>query len=287
MSHRSEADLEKISVVILTYNSEATVRATLESAKEISTDLHVVDSYSTDATLDILGEYPDVRVAQREFKNYADQRNWAISELPLEHEWQLHLDADERLSAELVRELRTLDLDDPAGPDGYHIPRLVRFLGQDIRHGGMYPIYHMRLFRTGKGRCERRRYDQHFIVSGRARRLEAPMVDDIRTTLSEWTERHNRWSDAEVSELLSPSPEDLTPDLLGTPQQRRRWLRGLYNRTPLFLRALALFIYRYLIRGGFRDGKAGLIFFVLQTFWYRFLIDAKLYEAAHATHGRG
>jgi glycosyltransferase involved in cell wall biosynthesis len=278
MRANSRSGPMSISVVILTFNAEATLGATLASAGQISDDIHVVDSGSTDGTLAI-AEAHGVRTVHHHFEHYGKQRNWAIDNLPLKHEWQLHLDADERLSPELSARLNALRGSFPDDIDGYFLPRLMHFLGQPIRHGGMYPIWHMRLFRRGKGRCEDRRYDQHFTVDGPTAKIDAPMIDDIRMSLSDWTGRHNRWSDAEVAELLSPSTEGIIAGRLGgNPVERKRALRGGYNRAPLFLRAFALFFYRYVLRLGFLDGRAGLIFFVLQTFWFRFLVDSKIYE---------
>ena len=193
---------------------------------------------------------------------------------------QLHLDADERISEELAAELRALFAGDgpPAAVAGYYVPRLVHFHGQPIRHGGMWPIHHMRLFRSGRGRCEARRYDQHFFVDGPTGRLTRPMIDDIRLPLGEWTARHNRWADAEVEELLAPSRGGVIQPGAGDPVAEKRRLRSRYDRAPLFWRALGLFIYRYVLKRGFLDGRWGLIFFVLQTFWFRFLVDAKLHE---------
>jgi hypothetical protein len=148
----------------------------------------------------------------------------------------------------------------------------------------MYPIYHLRLFRRGRGRCEMRKYDQHFIADGPTDRLTWPMIDDIRLPLSEWTARHNRWADAEVDELLEPS-DGVVRGGAGDPVAEKRAQRDLYYRQPMFLRALLLFLYRYIWKRGFLDGKEGLIFYVLQTFWFRFLIDAKLYERRKATTG--
>lgn len=266
-----------VSVVILTFNAEATIGATLASVTGLSDDVHVVDSGSTDRTLEIVRAAGAI-ISAHPFENYGAQRNWAIDSLPLKHGWQLHLDADERVTDELAAELRALFA---AGPpdaiDGYYIPRLVHFHGQPLRHGGMYPIYHMRLFRSAKGCCETRKYDQHFYVTGASAKLNAPMIDDIRLSLTEWTARHNRWADAEVDEILSPSA-----DVIGaagdTPVAAKRAQRGWYNRAPLFLRAFLLFFYRYVLRLGFLDGRWGLVFYVLQTFWFRFLIDAKLVE---------
>lgn len=270
-----------LSVIVLTFNAEATIGATLASARRVSDDVHVVDSFSTDRTLEI-ARAAGAAIVQHEFKDYSAQRNWAIDTLPLRHEWELHLDADEQVSDELVAELMAL-MASGAPPDivGYHIPRLVQFHGRALRHGGMYPIYHLRLFRHGRGRCEDRKYDQHFFVDGRTARLSAPMIDDIRQPLTEWTARHNRWADAEVEELLNPGAGAIRGGT-GDPIAEKRAQRAWYYRQPLFLRAFLLFLYRYVLKLGFLDGREGMIFYVLQTFWFRFLVDAKLYERRKA-----
>jgi glycosyltransferase involved in cell wall biosynthesis len=269
----------RLSVVVLTFNSELTIGKTLACAQQVSDDIHVVDSYSTDNTLRIAESY-GARVVQHPFVHYGDQRNWAIDNLPFKHNWQLHLDADEFLSPALIAEIEKLKGVSCDHADGFYIPRLTRFLGRDIRHGGHYPTWHLRLFRNGAGRCESRKYDQHFILNGRAGRIHAPMIDDNRMSLREWTERHNRWSDAEVQEILHPTTEGVIQGKLrgGTPMQMKRALRKLFLRVPLFVRSFGFFFYRYIVRLGFLDGRPGLIYNVLQTFWYRFLIDAKLYE---------
>jgi glycosyltransferase involved in cell wall biosynthesis len=270
-----------ISVIVLTFNSEATIGATLESARRVSDDIHMVDSYSTDRTLEI-ARLAGVQIVQHPFENYGAQRNWAIETLPLKHDWQLHLDADERLSDELAALLPGLTR---AGQSdsvvGYYIPRLVHFHHRPLRHGGMYPIYHLRLFRRGRGRCETRKYDQHFQVDGPTANLDAPMIDDIRLPLGEWTARHNRWADMEVEEILNPDSAAIQAGA-GNPVAEKRSQRGFYYRQPLVLRAFLLFLYRYVWKRGFLDGTEGLIFYVLQTFWFRFLVDAKLYERRKA-----
>jgi glycosyltransferase involved in cell wall biosynthesis len=270
---------EGLSVVILTFNSEATIIETIEAARKVSNDIHAVDSFSTDATVSILHER-GVTVIQRPFENYGGQRNWAINNLPLRHAWQLHLDSDERLSDELVREINSLQFDATSAVSGYFIPRLVHFMGKPIRHGAMYPIWHLRLFLGSEGRCEDRLYDQHFYVGGATAKLSGAMIDDIRMPLSEWVIRHNRWSDAQVRAFCAEASTrgEIGPKMFGTPIQRKRRLRSLYNKSPLFVRAFLLFFYRYVIRFGFLDGTPGLVFFVLQTFWFHFLVDAKLYE---------
>jgi glycosyltransferase involved in cell wall biosynthesis len=268
----------KPSVIVLAFNSVDTLGTTLEQAREISDDLHVVDSFSKDDTVELSRRH-GAQVVQHAFENYGAQRNWAIDNLALRYPWQLHLDADERLTPELIASLRALPEDPPQS--GFLIARLVQFLGREMRHGGMSPTWHLRLFRNGAGRCEERKYDQHFYLSqGSTGELYGYMIDEIRMSLSEWTARHNRWADAEVTEQTVAQGEGarVRPRILGNPMERKRFLRGLYNDAPLFVRPFALFFYRYFLRLGFLDGPEGFIFWTLQTFWFRFLIDAKLFE---------
>ena len=270
----------KPSVIILAYNSVVTLGATLAQAQQVSDDLHVVDSFSTDDTVALSREH-GARVVQHAFEHYGAQRNWAIDHLVLQYPWQLHLDADERLTAELIAALRALP-EDPA-ECGFFIRRRVQFLGREMRHGGMSPTWHLRLFRNGYGRCEERKYDQHFYLSqGSIGQLEGCMIDEIRMSLSEWTARHNRWSDAEVWEKTIQTTAidvmQVQPRFWGNVVERKRYFRRLYDDAPLFVRPYALFFYRYVLRLGFLDGREGFIFWTLQTFWFRFLIDAKLFE---------
>jgi glycosyltransferase involved in cell wall biosynthesis len=267
----------KPSIVILTFNSELSIAETLQSVAAISDDIHIVDSFSSDSTLEIAESF-HAKIVQHPFESYGAQRNWSIDSLSFEHDWQLHLDADERLTPELRQEILLLGEEDDI--TGYYLPRRMHFLGRPIRHGGFCPTWHMRLFRSGMGRCEMRKYDQHFyVISGTTRQLNGYMIDDLRMPLGEWTARHNRWAEAEVEELTSSAePKTIRGKIAGNPVERKRFLRGIYNGLPLFVRPFGLFFYRYILRLGFLDGAAGFIFYVLQTFWFRFLIDAKLYE---------
>ena len=268
-------------VILLTYNSEVTLAATLDSARQVADEIFVVDSFSGDGTPE-LARSLGATVVQHAFEHYGAQRNWAIDHLPISRPWQLHLDADEWMDSRLVAAIQAL----PENPEhaGYFIARYVRFLGRVMRHGAMSPTWHMRLFRTGLGRCENRQYDQHFLLGrGTSGKLPGEMIDDNRMSLTEWTARHNRWADSEVAELDAEVTQDrVKPDARGNPAQRKRFLRGHYYRAPLFFRAFALFTYRYFFRLGFLDGTEGAIYWVLQSFWFRFLVDAKIWEKRHA-----
>lgn len=267
-----------ISVIILSFNGEDTLPATLAAARRVSGDLHVVDSYSGDRSQEIARQY-GAQVVEHPFETYGVQRKWASDHLPLKHDWELHLDQDDLMTDELVDELNRLKHQFSDDVTGYYIGRVIYFLGRPIRHGGMYPSWQMRLFRKGTGQCDKRRYDSHFYVTGPTRHLKGEMIDDVRMTLTEWTARHNKWADAEAEEIESPTPEGvIASKMAGDVVQRKRALRGYYEAWPLLIRPFVLFFYRYVLRLGFLDGKTGFVFYVLQTFWWRFLVDAKIFE---------
>jgi glycosyltransferase involved in cell wall biosynthesis len=251
--------------VILTLNEETNLPACFESLAGLRCTRFVVDSGSTDQTV-----HP--------FENYAQQRNWALDNLPFDTPWILNLDADERLTPQLVGEINAILEENAPEVAGYLLRKRTVFMGRWIRHGGHYPTYHLRLFRRGSGRCEARLYDQHFIVGGAVKKLSHDYIDVVSSTLVTWTLRHGRWAEMEAAELSGPrkAHNQVEPAVLGNPIQRRRWWRNVYGRSPLFVRAFAYWFYRYFVRLGFLDGKEGLIFHFLQGLWFRFLVDAMI-----------
>lgn len=275
----------KLSVIILTLNEELNLPECLASISELAADIFVVDSGSKDATVD-LARSSGCRVYEHPFENYAAQRNWALDNLPIETEWILCLDADERLMPELVNEIATVLSRGDNEYAGFLINKRSFFLGKWLRYGGQYPSYHLRLFRKGLGRCEDRLYDQHFVVNGKLGKLNSDYVDIVASSLTEWTARHNRWATMEALEIhKQPNQLDqnkagtVKPRLFGNPIERKRYLRiKIYQKFPLFVRPFLFWSYGYIFRLGFLDGTAGLIFHTLQRFWFRFLVDAKLQE---------
>lgn len=273
------AQVVPLSVVILSFNEEANLPACLDSLEGLHSTVFVVDSFSTDKTPEI-AQSRGVSFHQHIFENYALQRNWSQRNLPIETPWVLHLDADERLTPELVSEINALMECPPTKTEGFLFRKRTIFMGRWIRHGGHYPSYHLRLFRIGSGRCEDRLYDQHFLVDGRVEKLKNDYLDIVASNLSAWTLRHARWAQMEAREMLATGGDgrQVDPKLMGNPIQRRRWFRSAFGRSPLFVRAFVYGFYRYFFRLGFLDGKEGLIFHVLQGFWFRFLVDAVIYE---------
>jgi glycosyltransferase involved in cell wall biosynthesis len=269
----------RLSVIVLAYNEEANLPDCLASLRGLDCRVLVVDSYSTDKTPEIARACGAV-FTQHPFENYSAQRNWAQSNLPFDTPWILHLDADERLTPELVSEINTVLKRAPTGTAGFLLRKRTIFMGRWIRHGGHYPSYHLRLFRAGLGRCEDRLYDQHFLVKGSVERLKHDYLDVVASSFSSWSLRHVRWAAMESSEMLGIGDQagQVAADLRGNPIQRRRWWRNSYTRWPLFARVFFYWFYRYFVRFGILDGKEGLIFHFLQGFWFRFLVDAMVWE---------
>lgn len=268
-----------LTVIVLTLDEEDNIPDCLDSVMPLGCPLFVVDSGSTDATVEI-AKVKGATVVQHPFENYGAQRNWSQKNLPITTEWVLHLDADERLTSELRREIISVLSGLSDDIDGYLLRRRTVFLGKWIKHGGHYPSYHARLYRKQSGRCEDRLYDQHYIVDGKVQKLRGDMIDTT-PDLADWTVRHARWAKAEAKELLLTGEREgrLQGRFFGSPIERRRWLRqSLYNRFPLFVRPLLYFLFRYFIRLGFVDGRQGLVFHFLQGFWYRFQVDAYILE---------
>jgi len=154
-------------------------------------------------------------------------------------------------------------------------------MGRWMRHGSIYPLRMLRLFRYGKGRCEQRWMDEHIVVDGKVEHIDADIVDDNLNSLSWWIDKHNQYATREVIDIVLEGgvQERETTLHMSTQARIKRWMKeSVYNHLPIGVRPGLYFFYRYFIRLGFLDGRQGLIFHVLQGFWYRFLVDAKLLE---------
>ena len=271
-----------LTVVILTFNEEANIGNCLDSLAGVKAPVFVVDSFSTDRTLDILEER-GIRYVQHAFKNYAAQRNWAQENVPFGGEWVLHLDAGETLTPGMVNWINESFDPKVPGVDGYMFARRAIFLGRWIKYGGYHPIYHLRLYRKHLGHCENKVYDQHFVVDGVTELAGkgADLEDGVMSSLRDFTVSHARWAVFEAVESILAEKEtgEVQARLLGNPIERKRWLKSrVFQRSPLFLRSFLYLFHRYVIKLGFLDGKEGLIFHFLQGFWFRFLVDSTIFE---------
>src|SRR5215831_9191051 len=278
-----------LSLVILTYNEELNLPACIESIQELPCEIVVVDSGSTDRTVKIAQDM-GCQVVYHAFETQAQQLNWALDHLTFKGDWVLRMDADERLTPELAQELVTRLPTLPPEITGLYIKRRTYFMGRWIRYGGYYPTWILRVWRTGKARCEGQYLNEHMILlEGTAAQLNHDLIDWNLKGLGFWVEKHNHYATRfarELTALQDGSSAHITSikaTPFGTQEQRKRWLKQqVYARLPLFFRSFVYFVYRYVFLGGFLDGKEGLMFHFLQGFWYHFLVDAKVYE--HAKH---
>lgn len=280
--------MQEISVIILTYNEEQHIQRCLENAFQLAQEVFVVDSFSYDKTLEIAENLGAFCVKNKWPGNQAAQFNWALENLPIKTDWILRLDADEYLLPELIEEIREKLLAIPDDVSGVVFKRRHIFLNKWIKRG-TYPAKLLRLFRYKKAVCEQRWMDEHIeLIEGKSVEFEHDFVDHNLNNLSWWSQKHVAYAVREAIELI-----DLELDLLGNSKNKdysklsgqaaaKRQNKLKYARQPLFWRSFAYFIYRYFFKGGFLDGKEGFLWHFLQGWWYRTLVDAKLFEIKKA-----
>jgi glycosyltransferase involved in cell wall biosynthesis len=264
-----------ISVIILTYNEELHIARCIDNVRHISDEIYIVDCFSTDNTCRIAEEH-GAKVVQHEYINQAQQFQWALDNLDLNGEWTLRLDADEYLTDELIEEIKTTlpNLDETVG--GCYLPRNVIFLERRLKYGQLHPPAILRLWRTGGAYMEQRWMDEQCVLKrGEAVTLKHRFVDHNLNGLTWWTQKHNNYSNRELAVVVGRQ-YGLTSDSDDLKERNNK--KSKYYSLPPFLRCGLYFLARYVVLGGFLDGKPGLIWATLQAYWYRFLIDAKIYE---------
>lgn len=275
-----------ISVIIMTYNEEKHIARCIRSIVDEVDEIFLIDSYSSDRTVEI-AQSLGAKIYQNEWVNYASQFNWALDNCPIESTWVWRMDADEYLeksSKKIKESINSLN----SNVNGIQVNRPVVFQGRRLRFGAMNPLLHLKIFRYGYARCEVKWMDEHLeITSGEKVYLDYNQVDHNLNSISWWTNKHNIYSNREVVDAFNAKYGFITIEenhvlvkkkFRGDSAQRIRWFKSKYSNLPLFIRPFFLFIYRYIFRLGFLDGREGFIWHILQGFWYRFLIDVKIYE---------
>lgn len=274
-----------ITTIILTYNEEIHIRRCIENVNLFAKKVYIVDCFSTDRTIEIAKEL-GMEVVEHEWPgNQAEQFNWALDHLDIRTEWILRLDADEYLTDELKEELHKKLPNMPEGVSALSLSLARAFCGRILHHGIVNGIWITRIFRTGKARYERRIMDEHLLVEGETVKMVHQFVDDNRMTIGGFTAKHNGYASREAALLLDAEYRLTDGETLGDhgeEVERKRVQKSKYARMPLFWRAWGYFIYRYIIKLGFLDGKEGFLWDFLQGWWYRTLVDAKVFEIKKA-----
>lgn len=296
-----------LTTIILTYNEELHIRRCLENVCPISKKVYVIDSPSTDKTVDICKEFPNVEVVVHKYPgNQAEQYNWAIDNIHIDTEWTLRIDADEYLLPELVKEIENKLPSLPKDITGVEFKRRHIFMGKWVKHG-IYPVVMMRMCRTGCGRYADRIMDEHMVLTqGRSVVFDNDFCDHSLINVSDYCRKHLDYAQREAAVVLSESLELKAESLelraerdkrgfsdlkdnesLGKSAEDKHKKKNKYNSLPLFWRSFAYFVFRYIIKGGFLDGKEGFVFAFIQGWWFRTMVDVKILEARKSLENKG
>jgi glycosyltransferase involved in cell wall biosynthesis len=285
----SERDKTRVplSVLVPVKNEAANLRDCLASVA-FADEIVVVDSASTDRTQEI-ATAAGARVVQFVWNGkFPRKKSWALESIPWRHEWVLIIDADERITPELEREISLAIRRSDA--DGFYLNRRFWFLGGWISHCGYFPSWNLRLFQHRLGRYERIEIDddvrsgdnevhEHVLLNGRAEYLSAAMEHYAFPDVASFIEKHNRYStwEAEAREQLyqRAGQNTLRARPFGTALERKRWLKKLAMRAPC--RPTLRFLYHYIWKQGFRDGYRGWVLCRLLA-WYEFVSVVKTRE---------
>ena len=277
------------SFVILTFNEEEHLPRLLNSIKDLGAEIFILDSGSTDKTLEI-GRLHNAKTAYHPFENHPKQWDAALKAFHFNTPWLICLDADQIVTMELYDQLQRFRDSEYAAIDGIYFNRKNYFKGCWLRYGGYYPKYLLKMFRNGKGFSDlHENMDHRFVVPGKTvvwkngHILEENLKEN---EISFWIGKHNRYSDLlayeEVERMNKLRTQTVKPDIFGNPDERTAWLKSLWWRLPRFVRPFFYFTYRMIFQLGILDGRTGILFHFLQGFWFRIIVDVKIEEILKA-----
>nr|WP_249815433.1 glycosyltransferase family 2 protein [Bradyrhizobium sp. 168] len=275
----------------MTHNEQLHIERCLGSLSPHIERIVVIDSGSTDQTVEI-AKRCGAEIYNNPFRNYASQFNWALKNCGIRTDWVLRIDADEFIDAELAEQIRSQLTAASPQINGFVVERRVTFLGKTIRYGGgVSPQFVLKLWRTNKGEVENRWMDEHTILfDGDTASLSGLLIDDNLKGFGFWVDKHNRYATREVIDALNSEFkffEESDSALSAHALIKRVAKKNVYSRLPVIYRAVCYFCYRYFLRCGFLDGRAGLVFHLMQGLWYRLLVDIKILEASDFIKANG
>ena len=283
-----------LTVIILTKDERLHIARCLERLLPLEPRrILVVDCFSTDGTQEIVENFSreecvgrvEIKVVEHEWPgNQAEQFNWALDHCAINTEWILRIDADEYLTPEAIEEIKATLPTLPESVSALTFPLARTWMQQPVSHG-VGAVILTRLFRRGKARYGVRLMDEHLEVDGEIHALNPPLVDDNLNDLEWWTKKHLNYALREALDLLRMefAPAEVEDARLNASASAKRAKKSRYARLPLFWRSFAYFLYRYILRGGFRDGWAGFTWNFFQGWWYRAMVDARIVEIKRAT----
>lgn len=267
-----------LTTIILTYNEEKNIANAINSVKEISKRIVVIDSYSTDNTVEV-AKLLGAEIFQNKWINYSKQFQYGVDIANIDTQWILRLDADEVISKEASKEIDLICRENKdTNINGIIVRFEVNFLGKRLRHGGIYPFKKLLIYKKNKGYIEDRNMDEHIILTeGKSIELKNDSFHHDFKDISAWIDKHNKYSSREVEDYFFNNNQESKQ--LNKSAKIKRFVKfKIYYKLPLGTRAHLYYLYRYYFKFGFLDGKEGKIFAFMQAYWYRFLVDAKIYE---------
>ena len=268
-----------LSILIPILNEELLLPRVLASASRLGVEIFILDSGSTDRSIEIARSF-GCQIHTGKWGSFGEKINWGLTHLPLKTTWVMRLDADEYLTDEFVNRIGPTLMSMDENVDGVMVGRRIKFLGRWLKHGGMYPSAHLRITRAGRAYYENRLMDEHVHVPGLIYRFSADIVEEESKGLISWSSKHLKYAETECFiHHNALSGEKTWRSLEGAARIRRFLREEIYDRFPLFIRPAGFWFYRYFIRLGFLDGVPGFIFHLLHAFWFRFLVDALIFEA--------
>lgn len=268
--------------IIMTKNEEKNIVDCLKSMKGFAKRCVVIDCGSTDHTVELAKRY-GADVYFHEFEYYARQFNWGIENCDIDTEWIIRLDADERFPAALNKEIEKIIATHNGKPmNGITIEADLFFLNKCMKHG-IRNKRKMMMFKKKYGRIEDRRRDAHSVISkGYSVSTKHRFIHYDFKNIDSYIKKYNWYATREMQDyidFINGGNTNIKTDKAILAQRKKKF--GIYYKVPKFFRCWAWFIYNYIFRGGFLDGKEGLVFCFLECYWYRFIVDAKIYEYEH------
>ena len=267
-----------LTTIILTYNEEKNIANAINSVKKLAKRIVVVDSFSTDKTIEIAKSL-GAEIIEHKFENQAKQFIYAINHLKIDTQWIMRLDADEIISKKASKEIEEICFfNKDTDINGIVVRFEVNFLGKKLRHGGIYPFKKMIIYKKNKGYMEDRAMDEHIVLNeGKSIELKHDSYHRDYKDLNAWIDKHNKYSSREVEDYFLNNNQESKQ--LNKSAKIKRFIKfKIYYKLPLGTRAHLYYLYRYYFKFGFLDGKEGKIFAFMQAYWYRFLVDAKIFE---------
>lgn len=284
VTHNAAPPVTSLAVVILTHDEAIHIGRAIDSVADIASEIFLVDSGSTDGTIAI-AQGKGAVVAHHAWVNYADQFQWGLDMLPITADWVMRLDADEVIEPDLRRDIAAKLGELSPEVTGVNLQRKHIFMGRWIRHGGRYPLTLLRIWRRGCGRIEQRWMDEHMVLTqGQAVTLTGGFADINMKDIAFFIDKHNKYAAREAVDVINQHMGLFAREeagVVGASAQamaKRGWKERFYNRLPFGAGPVLYFLYRYIVQGGFLDGREGAIYHGLQGLWYRFLVDAKIEE---------